>query len=376
MKKITILGVTGSIGTQTLDVMGQDYELACVSAHHDVDALIRIAKQYRPQYVALTGEGDVTRLKQELGGGVKIIMGENALREACLAGEPDMVMLAVSGIAGLPAFEQCLMNHIPVALANKESLVCGAQVTQALIRETKTPVLPVDSEHAAIFQCLGNRFDAPGVRKLWITASGGPFLHWSKEEIALAPLEKALKHPRWSMGRKITIDSASLANKGLEVIEAHYMYHIAPEDIMVLIQPQSLIHSMVEFEDCSVLAQLGPVDMRLAIQKALAFPEMKRYDQAKPLDFYEIAQLDFLKPDMQRFPCLALAYEAIRTATTAVFNVANEVAVERYVGGGATFGDIPRIIEASMSHFAGEVSRSVADVMELDRAVRVFAQTV
>ena len=222
MRNITILGVTGSVGQQAADVARaypERIHVGCVSAHNDVRTLAGLANKLRAEYVAVTGAGaDLELLKELLDYDAEILSGPEALTRACTAGNPDMVVLSVLGIAGLPAFEECLKHKIAVALANKESLVCGGKLVQRMIRETGTLVLPVDSEHSALFQCLNNRFDVSEVQKLWITASGGPFLHWSKDEIDHAPLERALKHPRWSMGQKITIDSASLANKGLEVM--------------------------------------------------------------------------------------------------------------------------------------------------------------
>lgn len=379
MKKITILGVTGSVGQQTADI-AKEYrdrlDVVCVSAHRDVETLAKTANELQPDYVALTSaDADIEKLKRLLNYGPKILSGETALIEACTAGEPELVALSVLGIAGLPAFAECLKRRIPVALSNKESLVCGGDVAKKMIVDGGVPVLPVDSEHSALFQCLGNRFDVKNVRNLWITASGGPFLHWSREEIAHAPLSKALKHPRWSMGQKITIDSASLANKGLEVIEAHYMYDMPVERIKVLIHPQSLIHSMVEWDDYSVTAQLGPVDMRMPIQKALLFPEMLENPCVKPLNFYEIGKLEFLEPDFERFPCLALAFDAIETSTTAVYNMANEEAVARYINGEIEFGMISRLIEKSMGKFKGTPG-SIEEIMALDHEVRAYVTTL
>ena len=287
-----------------------------------------------------------------------------------------MVVLSVLGIAGLPAFEECLKHKIAVALANKESLVCGGKLVQRMIRETGTLVLPVDSEHSALFQCLNNRFDVSEVQKLWITASGGPFLHWSKDEIDHAPLERALKHPRWSMGQKITIDSASLANKGLEVMEAHFMYGMPAERIKVLVHPQSIVHSMVEWRDGSVTAQMGPVDMRMPIQKSLLFPEMLENPCVKPLNFYEIGRLEFLEPDMERFPCLALAFEAIDTETTTVYNSANEEAVASYLAGDIEFHRIYELIGDSMKKFGGYIPQTISEILELDKDVRAYVGTL
>ena len=380
MRNITILGVTGSVGQQAADVARaypERIHVGCVSAHNDVRTLAGLANKLRAEYVAVTGAGaDLELLKELLDYDAEILSGPEALTRACTAGNPDMVVLSVLGIAGLPAFEECLKHKIAVALANKESLVCGGKLVQRMIRETGTLVLPVDSEHSALFQCLNNRFDVSEVQKLWITASGGPFLHWSKDEIDHAPLERALKHPRWSMGQKITIDSASLANKGLEVMEAHFMYGMPAERIKVLVHPQSIVHSMVEWRDGSVTAQMGPVDMRMPIQKSLLFPEMLENPCVKPLNFYEIGRLEFLEPDMERFPCLALAFEAIDTETTTVYNSANEEAVASYLAGDIEFHRIYELIGDSMKKFGGYIPQTISVILELDKDVRAYVGTL
>ena len=378
MRNITILGATGSVGKQSVDVAKaypDKIHVGCISAHRDVEALAEAANELRPEYVAFTGaETELNQVEKLLDYRPVILSGRDALKKACTCGQPDMVVLSVLGIAGLPAFEECLKHKITVALANKESLVCGGHIAQKLIQETGTKVLPVDSEHSALFQCLNHHFDTKGVENLWITASGGPFLNWSKEEIEHAPLEKALKHPRWNMGQKITIDSASLANKGLEVMEAHFMYHIPPEHIKVLIHPQSIVHSMVEWEDSSVTAQMGPVDMRMPIQKAMLFPEMVPNPCIKPLDFYEIGSLEFSEPDIERFPCLALAFDAIREGTTAVYNTANEEAVACYLSAAIEFGEIARLIQKSMKEFRERKPQNVAEILDLEQDVRNYVR--
>ncbi|MEA4853550.1 MAG: 1-deoxy-D-xylulose-5-phosphate reductoisomerase [Christensenella sp.] len=375
MKKITILGATGSVGRQMLDVALQypeKLEIVCLSAHTHVEDLAQLVNEVRPKYAALTGNGDIDKLKSLIRGNTEVISGKKALVEACSAGDPDLVALSVLGIAGLPAFEECLKRRTPVALANKESLVCGADITRRMMDETGTLVLPVDSEHSAIFQCLGNKYDVSDVRKLWITASGGPFLDWTKEEIEKAPKSKALKHPKWSMGQKITIDSASLANKGLEVIEAHFMYGMPSEQIKVLIHPQSMVHSLVEFKDNSVQAQLGPVDMRMPIQKALLYPEMLEARCTKSVDFYEISRLDFREPDFERFPCLKLAYDSIGLQTTAIFNTANEAAVALYLDEKISFGRIAELISESMERFCGIRPANIEEILDLDSQIRRY----
>ena len=380
MRRLAILGATGSVGKQALDVAREfkdELNIVCLSAHNDIDGLAAAANEFRPEVVALTArDADVDKLSALLLYNAQIISGEGALTRCIAETDLDMAVLSVLGIAGLPAFEACLKSRIPVALANRESLVCGAEVIRDLMDETGTQVLPVDSEHSAIFQCLGDSFDITNVSKLWITASGGPFLHLSKEEIDNAPVERALKHPNWAMGQKITIDSASLANKGLEVIEAHFMYRAPVEMIEVVVQPQSLVHSMVEMVDSSVLAQFAPIDMRLPLQKAMLFPKMCEFTVNKPLDFKKLGTIEFIEPDMERFPCLRLAYEAIEGNTTAVYNIANEMAVAYYLGGRIRFGGISRMIADGMERFSNVRPKSVPEILALDAEVREYIRGV
>jgi 1-deoxy-D-xylulose-5-phosphate reductoisomerase len=256
-KRIAILGATGSVGRQALDVaekLPDDIEVVCVSAHRNMDLLYGIAKRFRPAYIVVTDETADTGILNSLDYKPVLIRGKKGLVQAAADCGAQLVVLAVDGIAGLETFASCLRRKIPVALANKESLVCGGEVILEIIRETGTQVLPVDSEHSALFQCLNNSYDTRDVNKLLITASGGPFRGKKRSDLEQVTLEMALKHPNWSMGRKISIDSATLANKGLEVIEAHFMYGVEAGNIEVLVHPQSIVHSMVEFRDHSVLA--------------------------------------------------------------------------------------------------------------------------
>lgn len=374
MKKITVSGATGSVGSQALDIARaykDEIQIVGLTAHSDVEGLAQAANEFRPKIIALTAENaDVKRLESLLQYDAHLLTGSKALVQIVLESGCDMLVHAVMGIAGLPAFETCLQNGIAVGLSNKESLVCGGKVIRRMMDETGTLVLPVDSEHSAIFQCLGDRYDISGVAKIWITASGGPFLHASIGEIENAPVEQALKHPSWKMSSKITIDSATLANKGLEVIEAHYLYKVSADMIDVVVQPRSLIHSMVEFVDTSVMAQFAPVDMRLPLQKVMLHPKMCKFTVNKPLDFKKLGTIEFIEPDMERFPCLRLAYEAIENECTAVYSIADEVAVDHYLDGKINFGGIARMIESAMNRYAGEKVRSVAEIMELDGRIR------
>ncbi len=376
-KRIAILGATGSVGSQALDVAGKlpdDIEVVCVSAHRNMEKLLGIANRFRPPYIVVTNEEADARLLEGLDYKPVVTRGNKAMVQAALDCGAELVVLAVDGIAGLETFAACLRHRIPVALANKESLVCGGDVVLEIIRETGTQVLPVDSEHSALFQCLGDSYNTRGVKKLLITASGGPFRGKKKSDLANVTLEMALKHPNWSMGRKISIDSATLANKGLEVIEAHYMYGVEAENIEVLVHPQSIVHSMVEFKDHSILAQMGPVDMHLPLQKAMLFPRMEPFVMEKSLDLVSIGQLTFEKPDMETFRCLALAYEALREkgAATTIFNVANEAAVALFIQGKIQFLEIAELIGESMDRFCALSCKSIEEILHINDTVREY----
>jgi len=375
-KRIAILGATGSVGSQTLDVasrISEEIEVVCIAAHNDINGLYRIAAEFKPETIAVTSEAD-TGVLSGLAYGPSIITGDGALTRAALQCGADLVVLAVDGIAGLETFAACLKNGIPIALANKESLVCGGDVVLGIMRETGTQVLPVDSEHSAIFQILNNSYDSSSVKKLMITASGGPFRGRKRSELENVTVGMALKHPNWSMGKKITIDSATLANKGLEVIEAHYLFGLDIKKIEVVVHPQSVVHSMIEFEDNSILAQLGPVDMHLPIQKALLFPKIESFVMGGELDMAAIGQLTFEKPDMDTFGCLALAYEALKAKgpMTTIFNVANEAAVALFLKEKIKFLSIADIISESIDRFSGEDCRSIEDIMHINDKVRKY----
>ncbi|MGI6153431.1 MAG: 1-deoxy-D-xylulose-5-phosphate reductoisomerase [Christensenellaceae bacterium] len=375
MKKIAILGATGSIGQQAQDVVrrySEDFKIVAMTAHRDAEGLVRAANEFRPEYVCLTDAGKLNEVKNGLVYGAHVLCGPDSLLIACADSGAELVVLAVMGIAGLPAFYECLKRNIDVALANKEALVSGAGVTRKLMDDSKSTVLPVDSEHSAIFQCLGNSYDISDVQRIYITASGGPFLHEDADFIYNAPVGAALKHPNWEMGKKITIDSASLANKGLEVIEAHYLYKAPPDMISVVVHPESIIHSLVELKDASVMAQLALPDMRLPLQKAMFFPEIRDYVGEKRMDLLEVGKLTFLPPDTEKFPCLALAYQALRDNATAVYNVSNEVAVSWYLEERIKFGQIPEIILLALQTFGGTIPTDLNGILELDKEVRAF----
>ena len=376
MKKIAVFGSTGSVGSQALDiarVYSDKIAITCLSAHSDAEKLARQANEFKPQYLALNDINKMDRLKDLLTYNItEIFTGDNAMLNAISKVNCDMAVLAVSGISGLLPFAKCLEKHLAVALANKESIVCGGELIQKLIKQSETVVLPVDSEHSAIFQCLGNSYNTENVENLWITASGGPFLNKTKQEIDNASVEEALAHPNWNMGIKISIDSASLANKGLEIIEAHYLYNIEPEHIKTVIQPKSLIHSMVEFKDATVLAQFAPVDMRLPLQRAILYPEVAELKVNRPLNFWDLGNIEFIKPDFDKFPCLKLAYEAIDKNLTDVFSMANEEAVSLFYKGKISFGQISLIIDSAMHNFKNKTIHSINDIIELNERVKDY----
>ncbi len=369
-KKIAILGSTGSIGQSALSVIGSHadkFEITALTAHTNISLLKKQIAEFKPSYVALTGE---CGFYADFPDFVTVKTGQDSVFEACLGA--DIVLLAIMGIAGLPAFEFCLNNRIPVALATKEAMVCGGRAARELMDKTGTPVLPVDSELSAIWQCLDGNTKGD-VKRILLTASGGPFREWTKERIAKAGVSDALNHPNWSMGKKITVDCATLANKGLEIMETRWLFDMSPEQITVVVHPESIIHSMVEFKDNAILAQLGDKDMRIPILHALSYPE--RLENCEPsLDIFGLGALHFERPDTGKFPCLALAYEAVKNdgALQLVFNSANEIAVELFLQGKIAFAEIYSMIERAMKSFSDVKVSSFADVYGLDKEVRSF----
>ncbi len=348
-RRIAILGSTGSIGRQALDVVRQHrelFEIELLTANSSSELLIRQAREFDAGCVVICQEDKYREVADALQPeGIKVFAGMDSVCDLVAGGNIDMVLTALVGFSGLRPTLAAIRAGKPVALANKETLVAGGSVVMALAREKQVPILPVDSEHSAIFQCLlgagGNR-----IRRIHLTASGGPFRTWPRERIAAATKEDALKHPQWNMGAKITIDSATLMNKGFEMIEACWLFDTRPEDIRIVVHPQSIIHSMVEFEDGAVLAQMGHPDMREPIQLALCFPERLPLDNRK-LDFAALGSLTFEEPDYDRFPCLGLAFEAMRRGGNipCAMNAANEAAVAAFLAGRIAFYDIPKIIE-------------------------------
>ena len=351
MKKIAILGSTGSIGTQTLDVVREngDIEVVSLAAGSNTELLEKQVREFHPKVVCVYQKERAADLKERLKDKtVKIVTGMDSLIEAACIPEAEIVVTAVVGMIGIRPTIAAIEAGKDIALANKETLVTAGHLIIPLAREKAIRILPVDSEHSAIFQSLqGNAGNK--IQKILLTASGGPFRGKKQEDLLNVKVEDALKHPNWSMGRKITIDSSTMINKGLEVIEAKWLFDVSVDEIQVVVQPQSVIHSMVEYEDGSVIAQLGTPDMKLPIQYALYYPE-RRYLLGDRLDFWSLSHLDFEKPDLDTFYGLALAYEAGREGGSmpTVLNAANELAVSMFLDGQITYLEIVEIIEDCM----------------------------
>ncbi len=386
LQRLTILGSTGSIGLSTLDVVARHpdrYQVFALSAHGQLDKLVAQCAQFRPRHAVLADPARLPELRERLAvaglGDIEASAGVQALEYVASHAEVDAVMAAIVGAAGMRPTLAAARAGKRVLLANKETLVMAGRLFMDAAREGGATLLPIDSEHNAIYQCLPQPFNdqpAQGVRRILLTASGGPFRQFSAEQLREVTPAQAVKHPNWSMGRKISVDSASLMNKGLEVIEARWLFDLQPERIAVVVHPQSVIHSMVEYVDGSVLAQLGNPDMRTPIAYGLAWPE--RIDAGvASLDLFQIARLDFEQPDTERFPCLALAFEALRLAgaAPAVLNAANEEAVAAFLDARIGFTDIARLNEAALrSVSAAFDADSLESLIAADASAREFAR--
>ena len=385
MQRITILGATGSIGVSTLDVLARhpgQYQVHALSAHSRVEELAAQCRRFRPQRDVVGSAEAADELARLLAGlAVDIAWGETALCEIASSPDTDTVMAAIVGAAGLAPTLAAARAGKKILLANKEALVMSGQLFMDAVREHKATLLPIDSEHNAIFQSLPAAYarepGAAGVAKILLTASGGPFLARAVESLEDVTPEEACKHPNWSMGRKISVDSATMMNKGLEVIEAHWLFGAPAELIEVVIHPQSVIHSMVSYVDGSVLAQLGNPDMRTPIAHALAFPERIASGVAQ-LDLTTMGALQFYQPDFQRFPCLALAFDALRAGGTApaLLNAANEIAVEAFLERRIGFRDIDRVVRRVMDEVAHGAASDIAAVMAQDAQARSAARQI
>jgi len=385
MKKQTlaILGATGTIGVNTLDVVARHperFEIFALTGATQIDKLYQQCLQFKPRYAVMTEQHAAVALRQKLqsaGSATEVLAGSRALIEVATAPEVTTLMAAIVGAAGLPATLAGAQAGKRILLANKETLVVSGRLFMDAVHENHAELFPIDSEHSAIHQSLPANFsgdlDAAGVKTLWLTASGGPFRTWTTEQMADVTPEQAVAHPNWVMGRKISVDSASMMNKGLEVIEARWLFNAPAERIRVLVHPQSIIHSMVEYRDGSVMAQLGTPDMRTPIAYGLGFPE--RIDAGVSGLELMGSQLQFEAPDMQRFPCLRLAFDALKAGgyAPAVLNAANEVAVDAFLSRRCGFADIPRTIAHALAHLPASIPDGLDDLLDADRRARAQA---
>lgn len=368
-----MLGSTGSIGRQTLDVaVSCGMSVAALTAYRSVERLEEQARRFQPELAVCVDESAAVDLRVRLADtGIRVVSGQDGLMEAAVLPSADTVVTAVVGVAGLLPTLAAVRAGKRIALANKETMVCAGELVMEEARRCHAEVVPVDSEHSAIFQCLQGSRDRGEVRRLILTASGGPFYGWSPEKLAGVTLAQALKHPNWAMGAKITVDSATLMNKGLEFIEAMRLYHMPPEKISIVVHRESIVHSLVEYCDHAVLAQLGAPDMRLPIQYALTWPE-RVAGPAEPLDLLSCPPLTFTQPDDKAFPCLRLALKAARTGgtATAVLNGANEAAVGLFLEEKIRFMDIPALVERAMESVPAVQAPELDQIFEADRAAR------
>ncbi len=379
MKRISILGSTGSIGRSTLSIVesyAERFEVIALAAGRNVDAAFEQAKRWKPRLVSVAGEEDAetlrTRLKAAGVSGIEIVHGSAGNVQVATRPEVDFVVSAIVGVAGLEATYEAVRAGKTIGLANKECLVAAGELITAEARRQGKPLLPIDSEHSAVHQCLrGGRMNE--VRQIWLTASGGPFLHTPKSQFSSITAEQALNHPTWKMGRRITIDSATLMNKGFEVIEACRLFDLPPGLVRVIVHPQSTIHSMVEFVDGSILAQFSVTDMRLPILYALTYPERIGSDMRFPV--MDLRHLDFEPPDMAKFPCLGLAYEAAEAgaAKSVALNAADEVAVAAFLDGCIRFAEIPDIIRMVLGETKVGKLESISQVLAADAEARQIA---
>ena len=379
-RHIAILGSTGSIGTQALDVIDRHrelFEVDLLTANNNSRLLIEQARKFNPSAVVICNPDLYDEVNAALDPlYIKVFTGIDSICELLKDPQTDIVLTAMVGFSGLKPTIAAIEAGKAIALANKETLVAAGGLIMPLAREKGAPILPVDSEHSAIFQCLQG--EHARLEKILLTGSGGPFLHSTREQMAAATREQALNHPRWKMGAKVTIDSASLMNKGLELIEARWLFGVDPQDIEVVIHPQSIIHSMVQFSDGCVMAQLSQPDMRLPIQYALSYP--RRIDlNTRRIDFSELATLTFERPDLERFPCLALAYKALEKGgnATCIMNGANEVAVAAFLEGKIRFTEIPELIEKTSARCTFLTNPDIDQIYSTDfEAKRITSEIV
>ena len=388
MKGICILGATGSIGVSTLDVVARHrnlYKVVALTANNNIDALYEQCLEHHPEVVVVVDEGKAQTFKEKLKestvSDIKVLSGAKALEQVATLDNVDSVMAAIVGAAGLlPSLAAAKAGKI-VLLANKEALVMSGSIFMQAVAESGAQLLPIDSEHNAIFQCMPAGYkagmQAKEARRILLTASGGPFREMPVDQLVNVTPAQAVAHPNWDMGRKISVDSATMMNKGLEMIEACLLFDMKPDQIQVVIHPQSVIHSMVDYVDGTVLAQMGNPDMRVPIAHSMAWPE--RFDSGvEPLNIFDVGRMDFQEPNLERFPCLRLAYEAINAGgiMPTVLNAANEIAVEAFLDERVRFTDIPVIIERCMKKFVVKVADTLEIILDVDQQARVAAKQI
>ncbi len=375
MKSILVLGSTGSIGKNALRLVKEfkdEFRIAGLTAHSNIDLLEKQIEEFNPPAVVVSNEQNAKILKERINGRCEILYGEDGLIEIAQRNNYDILLSAIVGFAGLEPTIESIKLGKRIALANKETLVVAGELIIELARKFNSEIIPVDSEHSAIFQCLQGE-SKKEIDKIILTASGGPFLNRNKADFESVTIEEALSHPNWNMGNKITIDSATMMNKGLEVIEAYWLFGLKKEQIEVLIHPQSVIHSMVAFQDGSIKAQLSTPDMKLPILYALTYPNRLDYDGVKT-DFKKITQLTFFEPDFDKFVCLKLAYNAIDSGGIApcILNAANELAVDRFLTGKIKFSQIPELIEDALVNLYEDVELSLEVIEKYDQRTRNY----
>lgn len=379
-KQLAILGSTGSIGTQTLDVVAEYpdlFEVYTLTANNNVELLIEQAKRFNPDSVVIANEAHYPRLKEALKEyPIKVYAGDEAIAQIVEAAPIDIVVTAMVGYAGLKPTIRAIEAHKTIALANKETLVVAGDLIKQLALEYHAPIIPVDSEHSAIFQCLVGEWDNP-IDKIILTASGGPFRELTAEQMKHVTKNDALKHPKWNMGHKITIDSATLMNKGFEMIEAKWLFDVDPKDIEIAVHPQSIVHSMVQFKDGTVKAQLGVQDMRLPIRYALSYPARLESPNSK-LTLEQYAHLTFERPDFERFPLLRYAFDAVAEGGNmpCIMNAANEIAVAAFLHDAIDYPSIARIVAETMAHIEFIASPRYEDYVHTNQLARDYATTL
>ncbi len=376
-KQLAILGSTGSIGTQTLEVVAEHpdlFDIYALTAYNNIDLLISQARQFLPEAVVIANETHYERLKDALADlPIKVYTGKDAINQIVESSIIDIVITAMVGYSGLQPTIRAIKAHKTIALANKETLVVAGDLIRQMAIENKAPIIPVDSEHSAIFQCLVGEFNNP-IDKIILTASGGPFRTFTPEQLAHVTKQDALKHPKWNMGHKITIDSATLMNKGFEMIEAKWLFDVPPEQIQIAVHPQSIIHSMVQFKDGTIKAQLGTQSMKLPIQYALSFPE-RLPNTCQKLKLEDYCNLTFEHPDTERFPLLRHAFEAANTGGNmpCILNAANEIAVAAFLQDRIKYLQINKIVEKCLEHIAFVQKPTYEDYVQTNEETRCYA---